>query len=183
MTGTQDGVDFLLRALRHLFFDLNKKDFLCVIVGSGNALSELKSMAKLLEIDEYILFTGWIERPADLARYLSSMDICVAPEPSDPYNDRSTAAKLMEYMALGKPIVAFDLQEHRFTAQMAAVYARPNDELDYAKQIALLMDDPIRRKKMGQEGRARIEIELSWQCQAKALLQTYEVLISRGRIS
>ena len=61
-------------------------------------------------------------------------------------NDRSTVIKMMEYLALGKPVVAFDLPEHRFTAQGAAVYARPNDELDYARQIALLIDNPERRR-------------------------------------
>ena len=69
--------------------------------------------------------------------------------------------KMMEYMALGKPIVAFDLPEHRVTAQGAAVYARANDELDFARQIALLMDDPERRAQLGRQGRERIETELA----------------------
>lgn len=107
------------------------------------------------------------------------IDIFVAPEPSNSCSDRSTAVKMMEYMALEKPIVAFDLPEHRVTAQDAAVYARPNDELDFAQQIADLMDDLERRKKMGERGRERIQKELAWPHQEKFLLEAYGSLVSR----
>jgi glycosyltransferase involved in cell wall biosynthesis len=175
--GTQDGVDYLLRALQHLVYNLGRKDFICVIVGSGDALAGLRSFTRHLGISDVVLFTGWVDQLTDVARYLSSMDICVAPEPSDPYNDRSTAEKVMEYMALGKPIVAFDLPEHRFTAREAAVYAHPNDTLDFARNIVLLMDDPLRRERMGQKGRERIELELGWHCQVIALLESYNKLV------
>ena len=101
------------------------------------------------------------------------MDICVAPEPSDAYNDRSTAAKIMEYMAVGKPIVSFDLPEHRFSARDAALYAVPGDELDFAKKVAELIDSPQKRREMGEYGQRRIEIELAWSYQAKNLLRAY----------
>lgn len=176
VTGTQDGVDYLLRALHHLIYDLGRRDFLCVVVGSGDALPRLKSLSQQLDIAAYIRFIGWVDKLSEVAQHLANMDICVAPEPSDPYNDRSTAAKIMEYMALGKPTVAFDLPEHRFTAQDAAVYAHPNDELDYARHIVLLMDDPERRMEMGQRGRERVETELAWSYQKKHLLKAYEAL-------
>ena len=82
--------------------------------------------------------------------YLSAADICIDPDPSNPFNDRCTMVKMMEYMALGKPIVAFDLPVHRIAAQAAAVYAHPNDEFDFTQRILALMDDPERREKMGQ---------------------------------
>ena len=81
--------------------------------------------------------------------------------------------KVMEYMVVGKPIVAFDIVETRYSAQDAALYARPNDELDFARQIAALMDDPERCRKMGQIGMERIESELAWPHQAKHLLDMY----------
>ena len=137
-------MDYLLRALCHLVYDLGRQDVLCVIVSKGDMLPELKALAKELHIEEYVWFTGWIP-DEDMIRYLSTADICVDPDPSNPFNDRCTMVKMMEYMALGKPIVAFDLPEHRVTAQDAAVYARPNDELDFAQHIATLMDDPARR--------------------------------------
>jgi glycosyltransferase involved in cell wall biosynthesis len=173
--GPQDGVDHLLGALRHLVYTLGRHDVYCVIIGKGDTLPELKVLAEELHVEDHIWFTGWIP-DSDLIRYLSTADICLDPDPSNPFNDRSTMVKMMEYMALGKPIVAFDLPEHRVTAQDAAAYARPNDELDFAREIASLIDDPERRKRMGEAGRERIEKELAWIYQEKHLLQAYRAL-------
>jgi len=176
--GFQDGVDYLLRALRHLVDDLGRTDFHCIIVGAGDAMPSLQSLTQQLALDDYVSFTGWVSQQSEVARYLSMMDICVAPEPSDAYNDRSTAAKVMEYMALAKPVVSFDLPEHRISAADAALYAHPNDELDLARKIALLMDDQELREEMGARGRKRIETELAWQHQAQQLVRAYAVLCS-----
>jgi len=177
--GFQDGVDYLLRALHHLVSDLGRTDFLCIIVGDGDAYTSLKLLATKLGLDENVQFTGWVSDVDDITSYLSTADICVVPDPSNPYHDRSTMVKMMEYMALGKPIVAFDLLEHRVTAHLAAVYARPNDEFDFAKKIAWLMDDPERRKRVGQVGRERIEAGLARSYQEKYLLEAYKSL-TRG---
>jgi glycosyltransferase involved in cell wall biosynthesis len=168
----QDGLDYLLRALQRLRTDLGRNDFFSVVIGKGSALADLKAQARQLGLDQYVWFTGFIP-DADVLRYLSTADICVDPDPSNIFNDRCTMIKMMEYMALGKPIVAFDLPEHRVTAGEAALYARPNDELDFARHLAVLMDDPERRKKMGEIGRERIENELAWPYQAKHLLDVY----------
>jgi glycosyltransferase involved in cell wall biosynthesis len=171
--GHQDGVDYLLRALHHLAYSLKRYDFYCVLIGQGSAWSGLKELASELCLDEYVRFTGWISDD-ELVRILSTADIGVDPDPATPFTDMSTMTKMMEYMALGKPIVAFDLTEHRFTAQSAAEYARPNDEEDFAKKIMLLMDDPQRRQTLGQFGRRRVETELAWPHQIKHLLCAYE---------
>jgi glycosyltransferase involved in cell wall biosynthesis len=174
--GPQDGVDYLLRALHQLVYHLDRHDVFCIIIGDGDELLGLKAMAKHLDIEEIVWFTGWIQDQDLLSRYLSAVDICVDPDPSNVYNDGCTMMKMAEYMALGKPIVAFDLPEHRVTAQDAAVYARPNDELDFAEKIALLMDSPDMYGQMGQRGRKRVETELAWQHQEKHLLRVYEAL-------
>ena len=172
--GLQDGVDYLLRALQCLI-DLGRTDFFCILVGDGDALPNLRLMAEDIGLGKYLLFSGWVDH-VKVASYLSETDICVSPEPSNPYNDRSTLIKVMEYMALAKPIVAFELPETRFTAGEAAIYATPNEELDFARKIAILMDDPTRRKEMGRIGRERIEKELAWHYQKENLLDAYSRL-------
>ncbi|NJO07508.1 MAG: glycosyltransferase [Chloroflexaceae bacterium] len=138
--GYQDGVDYLLRALRYLLYDMGRTDFYCVMVGQGDAWEELKELAKELGIADHMWFTGRIP-DADLMRYLSTADVCVAPDPKNDFTDRSTMIKVMEFMTLSKPLVAFDLTEHRNSAQDAALYATPNEEQDFARKIAQLMDD------------------------------------------
>jgi glycosyltransferase involved in cell wall biosynthesis len=170
--GPQDGLDYLLRALHQLKTALGRNDFFCVIIGRGSVLDDLKAQAGQLGLDQHVWFTGYIP-DADVIRYLSTIDIAVDPDPSNSFNDRCTMVKMMEYMALKKPIVAFDLPEHRVTAGESALYARPNDELDFAKQIMTLMDNPECRKKMGESGRRRVEKELAWPHQEKHLLDAY----------
>ena len=173
--GFQDGIDYLLRALHVLVYDLGRTDFFCVLIGKGAAGKQLKALATALGIDEHVHFTGWVSE-ADLLSYLCAADICVDPDPSNPFNDRSSMIKMSEYMTLGKPIVAFDLPEHRFTAQEAALYARANDETAFAKALAELMDDPARREAMGAFGRERVESTLAWSYSVSCLLDAYSRL-------
>jgi glycosyltransferase involved in cell wall biosynthesis len=170
--GPQDGLDYLLRALHQLKTVLGRNDFYCVMIGRGSVLDDLRAQAEQLGLEQHVWLTGYIP-DADVIRYLSTIDIAVDPDPSNSFNDRCTMIKMMEYMALNKAIVAFDLPEHRVTAGESALYARPNDELDFAKQIMTLMDNPERRKKMGESGRHRVENELAWPHQEKHLLDAY----------
>jgi glycosyltransferase involved in cell wall biosynthesis len=177
--GFQDGVDYLLRSLHDLKYRQGRDDFLCVIAGDGGALPGLKLLANELDLNGCVRFPGWIQE-ANAASYIHSADICIAPEPSNFLNDRSTMVKVMEYMAFGKPIVAFDLPEHRVTAQSAAIYAEPNNERDFAQKIAALMDDPEKCRTMAQIARQRIEKELSWPHQKAHLLEAYNKIDQNG---
>jgi glycosyltransferase involved in cell wall biosynthesis len=175
--GVQDGGDHAVRALWHLVYDLGRTDVFCVMIGTGDARASWQALARQLDLDAYIWFTGWIPE-ADFIRYLSTADICVAPDPSNPFTDRSTMNKVMDYMALARPIVAFDLREHRVTAQEAALYVRPNDELAFAHALAQLMDDPDRRQAMGAYGRRQVEEALAWHHSLPHLLKVYSSLLS-----
>ncbi|NOG83486.1 MAG: glycosyltransferase [Planctomycetes bacterium] len=84
--------------------------------------------------------------------------------------------KLLEYMAFSKPIIAFDLPEHRVSAGDAAVYAEPNSESDFAAQIIRLIDEPEKQKLLGKIGRERIEANLSWCHQENNLINVYKQL-------
>jgi glycosyltransferase involved in cell wall biosynthesis len=174
----QDGVDYLLRALQHLRYTLQRDDFYCVIIGDGDSLAELKVLSTTLGLEQHVRFTGFI--PDELMiRYLSTADIGLDPNPSSPLNDVSTWIKVMEYMALGKPIVSFDLKETRTSAAGAAVYVPPNDEAAFARAVRELMDDPARRAQMGEIGRQRIREELGWAITSRNLLRAYGRLFNR----
>ena len=176
--GMQDGIDCLLRSLKHLKEDFGRTDFYCILMGDGDALQSSIQLATELDLDDNLCFAGYA-RGATLLRYLSTMDVGVCPDPSSAYSDRSTMIKVMEYMAMRKPTVAFDLPENRVTARSAALYARPNNERDFARQIVTLMDDPQRCARMGRLGRQRIENELAWSCQEQYLLRAYRKLATR----
>jgi predicted glycosyltransferase/glycosyltransferase involved in cell wall biosynthesis len=171
----QDGVDYLLRSLRHLRYDLKRKDFHCVIMGSGDSLQDLRDLNSQLQLNDCVELTGFVSEP-ELRANLSAADVCVDPDPSSPLNDASTWIKIMEYMANAKPIVTFDLKETRYSAQGAASYVPPNDELAFAKAIGELMDNPAQREKLGESGRLRVEQHLQWSITGKNLLKAYQAL-------
>ena len=180
--GFQDGMDYLLRALHHLRYDLARSDFYCVLMGNGEAWNGSVKLAHKLRLDEHVWFPGPIHGDRKFC-YLSAADICVDPDPANTYNNRSTMIKMMEYMAFGKPIVAFDLPEHRVTAQEAAIYVQSNDELAFAKAIAELMDDPEKRQAMGAFGRHRIETKLAWHYSIPNLLEAYRKVLLKPMVA
>ena len=173
----QDGVDYLLRSLRHLLCDLKRSDFHCVIMGTGDSLQDLRDLAGNLQLNGCVELTGFVS-DEDLQANLAAADICVDPDPSSPLNDVSTWIKVMEYMAAAKPIVSFDLKETRFSARDAAMYVEPNNETQFAEAIAELMDQPELQKRMGTYGRRRVEEELQWAKVGKNLLTAYETLLA-----
>ena len=177
----QDGVDYLLRSLKHLVYDLKRTDFYCVIMGTGDSLEDLRRLAADLQLNAYVELTGFVS-DEELQANLAAADICVDPDPSSPLNDVSTWIKIMEYMACAKPIVTFDLKETRFSAQGAASYVPPNNEAKFADSIASLMDRPADRQKMGEFGRARVEQELQWSVVSKNLLLAYAALGFSGKV-
>jgi glycosyltransferase involved in cell wall biosynthesis len=175
----QDGVDYLLRSLRDLLYKLDRKDFYCVIMGSGDSLEDLRALTKDLNLEDYVEVTGYVSEE-DLMSNLSAADICVDPDPSSPLNDVSTWIKIMEYMALGKPIVTYDLKETRWSAQDAALYITPNNELEFAEGIAKLMDRPDLCAQMGEFGRQRIHRDLKWDVVGQNLIRAYEALLGKA---
>jgi glycosyltransferase involved in cell wall biosynthesis len=173
--GKQEGVDYLLRAAHHLVVARGRADVHFGLVGGGTSLEELRLLARELGIADHVTFTGRVP-DAELLAMLNTADVCVNPDVANEMNDKSTMNKIMEYMALGKPIVQFDLTEGRFSAQGASLYARKNDPIDLAAKIEELLDDPARRAGMGALGRARVENELEWRHEVPKLLAAYEAL-------
>jgi glycosyltransferase involved in cell wall biosynthesis len=175
--GKQEGIDLLLQAVQLIVLHLERTDIHFGLVGGGTELPAMQQLAKDLGIADYVTFTGRVP-DAELLEMLNTADICVNPDRANEMNDRSTMNKIMEYMALGKPVVQFDLTEGRVSAGDASWYARPNDVADLAQKMVSLLGDELQRRRMGAIGRDRIEHVLSWQHEAPRLLGAYEHLLN-----
>ena len=173
--GRQEGISYLLEAAKYIVHKLGREDMHFGLVGSGPELEQLKREAVELGVADYVTFMGRVS-DQKLLEVLNTADVCVNPDEHNAMNDKSTMNKIMEYMALGKPIVQFDMTEGRFSAQEASLYAAPNDPVDLAEKIVELLDDPERRERMGQFGRKRVVDELAWPHEAPKLLAAYEKL-------
>jgi len=170
----QDGVDLLVQVVSHIVKEMKRSDIAFTIVGDGPELENIISLTRRLGLSEYILFAGPLYGD-ELLEILSSCDICVACDPYNEMNDKSTMNKTMEYMALGKPMVHFDLKEGRHTAQSASLYATPNDIVDMANKIVHLADSPTLRMEMGKIGHERTESELQWARVEPKLIEAYNL--------
>jgi glycosyltransferase involved in cell wall biosynthesis len=175
--GQQEGIDLLLRSVRYIVHDLGRKDIQFGLVGGGTSLADMKAYASELGVSEYVTFTGRVS-DRELLEMLNTADVCANPDVANEMNDKSTMNKIMEYMALGKPIVQFDLAEGRFSAQDASLYAKANDVTDFAHKIVQLIDDEGLRNAMGRFGRQRVTNELEWRYEAPKLLAAYECLFA-----
>jgi glycosyltransferase involved in cell wall biosynthesis len=174
--GYQDGLDYALRVLQLLRDEIGRDDIHCVLMGVGDAFDEMVALSQQLGIADIVDFPGWVDDEF-IQRCLSTADVCLAPDPLNAFNNMSTMIKVAEYMAMGRPIVSFDLLETRVSAGDAAVYVSANDERAFAKAIDALLQDPERRRRMGESGRRKVERELSWDVSRRALVGFYEHLL------
>ena len=178
--GQQEGMDLLVAAVDRLVNDLGHRDLHVLIVGFGSHLGAVKADVAARGLEGYVTFTGALYGD-DLVRALNSIDIGLAPDPKNPMNDISTMNKVMEYMALEKPMVQFDLTEGRVSAGDAALYAPANDAEAFADRIALLIEDAGLRRTLGQRGRQRVLETLAWNHSAENLLAAYDRIFARRR--
>jgi len=169
----QEGLDLLLESVKYLRDERKRNDIQFVIVGGGPDQEEVVKLSHRAGLDDAVTFTGRVDDHT-LFTILSTANVCVNPDRPNAMNDKSTMIKIMEYMALGKPIVQFDMTEGRNSAQEAALYALKNDTADFADRICELLDDPAKAERMGAFGRERVLNVLAWEHEEKKLLAFYE---------
>jgi glycosyltransferase involved in cell wall biosynthesis len=173
--GQQEGIDLLLASVQYLVQNKRRHDIHFTIVGGGPHLNEMVELSENLGLAEFVNFTGRIS-DQELLEILSTAHVCVNPDTPNAMNDKSTMNKIIEYMAMGKPIVQFDLTEGRVSAQGSSLYVENSDIRQFGECILELLEDPERRTMMGRIGRQRVENELSWHHQAPKLLEAYETV-------
>jgi glycosyltransferase involved in cell wall biosynthesis len=176
----QDGLDILVDVALHTK-NMGRRDVHFTCVGGGPELDGLRKMVRDKGLESMMNFTGRIP-DAELLEILSTADVCVNPDRPCEMNDISTMNKIMEYMALGRPIVQFESKEGRFSAQNASLYADPRNAVaDFAAKILWLLDNADERRKMGTFGRRRVEQELAWEHSVGHLLEAYQRAFGKKR--
>jgi glycosyltransferase involved in cell wall biosynthesis len=178
--GQSEGLDLLLASVDHIVRNRSRTDLQFVIVGSGPEWQKIIQICHYRKLEEYVTFTGRVD-DTTLFTILSTADVCVNPDRVTPMSDISTMNKIMEYMALGKPIVQFDVTEGRYSAGDASLYAKPNDVVDFAEKILELIDHPQRRDAMGEFGLQRVRGTLAWEHEVPKLLSAYRTVFASSR--
>ncbi len=146
------------------------------IVGGGIELDNIKRLSTLMNLDDYVDFYGRVD-DTTMIEILNTADVCVNPDRPTDMNNLSTMNKIMEYMALKKPIVQYDLKEGRFSAQQASLYAKNTDTDDFATKIIWLLENPTECKAMGDFGHERVVKFLSWEHESGKLINVYKEIL------
>ncbi len=178
--GAQEGLDGLVRVIDDIVTGRGRTDVQFVIVGDGTGLQALRDEISSRGLDDYVTFTGFLTGEK-FWETLDTADVCVSPEPGTALNDRSTLVKVMDYMALAKPVVQYDLTEARVTAGDTALYATRDDEHDLADKILYLLDHPELRHDLGVRAAERVRTALAWQHQVPDLIDAYAATLNGRR--
>jgi glycosyltransferase involved in cell wall biosynthesis len=182
--GPQDGVDIVLRMLDIIVNKWGRRDIHTALLGFGDSYDGLVDLAHELNLDDYVTFTGRAE-PPDIARYLSTADIGICPDPPSPLNDVSTMNKTMEYMSFALPAIAFDLPETQISGGDAVAYVETGGAIDdstierFAAAVVELLGNEDRRAEMAVAGRRRAEQVLDWAPQRSAYVGVFDELFKR----
>jgi len=171
--GDADGVDFLLHAAAHIIKVRHRHDVQFILMGSGPEYQDLLRLREELQLHDHVDMPGRVSN-AFLFTGLKTMDLGVACDPINAYNDHCTMNKTLEYMAFAKPQVMFGTREGMHSAGASALCVMENSSAKLGDAILELLDDPARREQMGQLGHARLTQELNWQCSVEQLLAAYE---------
>ena len=172
--GEQEGLDLLLESLKYIV--IKRDDVQFAIVGGGTELAGIKELTKKMGLQNYIDYYGRVDDET-MVNILNTADVCVNPDKPTEMNNLSTMNKIMEYMALKKPIVQYDLKEGRISAQKASLYAVNTSPEDFAEKIIWLLDQPAIRNEMGAFGYNRVLNELSWEFESKKLVEFYKKVL------
>lgn len=143
------GVDDFVRAVEHLVSKGDLKHVYFLIVGEGPELETLKSMAAKLNVEDQVIFLGFLARPK-IIQFLGMIDMLVLPSSlHDPFG--LTAA---EAMAMKKSVVvtsACGMAENLIN-QKSGIVVTPKDYFELAQAINSLLINQQKRVKMGEEG-------------------------------
>ena len=173
--GSQDGVDHLVRCLRHLVVEMQHRDVRAVVVGDGAAAADVRALAVKLGVCDRIAFTGYLTGDRLLAA-VSTFDIGVIPDPANSYNDQISMNKLFEYSALGVPSVSYALTETRRLLGDAGSYADEATPRGLAEACARLIQDDELRRARGAAAKAVADARFDWAREAQKYVAAYERL-------
>lgn len=148
-----------------------------MVVGGGRDLDRLKKVAEELEL-RGLIFTGPVEHD-NVPRYMAAADVAVACFEDNDITRCKSPLKIVEYMAMGKAIVASRVGEVSKMLEGCGVLVKASDFNALAGGIKELLADATLRRKLGEKARKAAEEEYNWSVTADNLLSAYECSLKR----
>jgi glycosyltransferase involved in cell wall biosynthesis len=171
-------LDVVLRAVAELARLRPELPIAAAFYGRGDAQERLETLAAELGVVDRVAFPGRIPIE-DVPAAVAAADLGVAPTRLDAFTGMSLSTKLLEYAAMGKPVVASRLPtvERYFEPGTLSLY-EPGDHASLASAILDLVDAPSERAARVERTRNRVA-ELSWTRQAQDYLAVLDRMTAR----
>jgi len=173
--GAQEGIDILLDAIKLLVTDYKRTNLQCDIIGGGPERDALMALSVSLGLAEFVTFHGRVS-DGDMRSIIMNSDIGVNPDRPSTMNSLSSMNKIVEYMALGIPMVQFDCVEGKRTALEASTYVTDPTAAGLAIEMDALLADAAGREYMRTYGLQRFNDALCWEAQYPNLINAYSQL-------
>lgn len=164
-------VDLFINAASIVLQEGVKATFM--IVGSGSMVNAIKGYARELHIEEKIIFTGAVAYDK-VPEYIAAADICVAVFRDTSVSRCKSPLKIVEYMAMGKAIVASEVGEIKRMLGGAGILVEPGNAQLLAQGIINFLREDSLRYKLGRRARKSVEDVYNWTITARSLLKAYE---------
>jgi len=179
--GTMDKMRHL-DVLIHAFSKVraNKENVKLLMVGDGTDRANLERLASKLEIEDDVIFTGQVPFE-EVPNFIAAADVCVSAVPPLDFYKLSSPIKILEYMAMAKPVVANEkIPDHEGIIEesgggiLVTFY-----DVSFANGIMELLDNPEMAKEMGQRGREWVVNNRSYEILARRLEERYLKLLAK----
>ncbi len=174
--GRQDRVDDVIRVAELVVREWGRDDVGFMLLGNGECLEELQAMVEERGLRDNVWFPGWLPE-LDLYRHLAAADVGVDTS----LQPEVTPVKAMEYLGVGLPLVAYDVQETRRLAEGAGVLVTPGETEVIALELVRLLDNSAERARLGEVGSERVRLHLAWERQSEVYLATIAELAGSRR--
>jgi len=176
--GSQDGVSILLKAFSNLVKDQSATEIELILIGDGPERKALEAEAVQLGIREQVNFLGYIADENSLCEKLLACQLAVCPDMPNEMNQMASMNKITEYLALGLPIVLFDLRENVRTVDECSIIVKEPNPVALAEGMRSLLYNHDLRNTLSERSRQRFVQYLSWDRQEHKFISAYENLFS-----
>jgi len=173
-------LDFILEAFVHVLAQ-EKNALLLMVGGDDEDVVALKAVAEDLGVASSVVFTGLVEMQ-EAWSYVLASDICLSPFRPSPILDSTSPTKVVEYLALAKPVVVNDHPDQsQVIGESGAGVVTEYSPKAFAQGILELFQQPEQWAKMGQDGKAYVQNTRNYDVIAQSVGNVYQTLLHKTR--
>lgn len=173
-----EGIDYILKCVRLLLNEEQKRNIKFVIIGDGIYKNEMLETIKNLRINDNVLYLGKIDY-RNVIKYYNIFDLVIYPRKRCELCNTTPSYKILEAMSMEKPIIASELNATKeiIIDEFNGLLCKPDNIEDLLQKINLLIQNPELRNKLGKNAREWVNNNREWTKIGTELITLYDSLL------